>query len=175
MNKELRLNSTVAQYRILSRLGSGGMGVTRLTSTGRASRAAISPDGKTVVYVLDDGGRQSLSLVQVANSGHVEVVAPADARYAGITFSRDGISIYYVRTDADHPNGALYQAPVLGGSARQLLVDIASPITLSPDGRQFAFVREDPRQKETDLVVVNATAAGTWPALQRSSHIVIEL
>src|SRR5205807_202884 len=39
---------------------------TRLTSTGKSLRAAISPDGEWLVRVIDDGGQQSLWLKQVA-------------------------------------------------------------------------------------------------------------
>src|SRR5207245_5365658 len=35
---------------------------TRLTSTGKATGAAISPDGKWLVHVIDDGGQKSLWL-----------------------------------------------------------------------------------------------------------------
>ena len=34
--------------------------ITRLTTTGKATGVAISPDGKYVVHVQDDGGQQSL-------------------------------------------------------------------------------------------------------------------
>ena len=120
--------------------------ITRLTSTGKATRAAISPDGKYVAYAQDEGGQQSLWVTQVAVSNPNQIVPPADVDYDGLTFSRDVNFVYYVRTDKDNPNGALYKAPVLGGQARKLLVNVSSPISLSPDGKQLAFVREDPSQ-----------------------------
>ena len=115
--------------------------ITRLTSTGKATTAAISPDGKYVVYAQDEAGQQSLWMAQVAVSSNVQIVPPAEANYWGITFSRDGNFIYYVRVDKENPHGALYQAPALGGNARKLLVNIASPVTFSPDGKQLAFTR----------------------------------
>jgi hypothetical protein len=40
------------------------MRVTRLTTTGAADKAAISPDGKYVVHVAAQNGKQSLRVVQ---------------------------------------------------------------------------------------------------------------
>jgi eukaryotic-like serine/threonine-protein kinase len=132
--------------------------ITRLTSTGKATRAAISPDGKYVVYAQDDGGQQSLWLSQVAVSSQNQIVPPAEVDYQGITFSRDGNLIYYVRTDKDNLTGALYQSPALGGNARKLLANISGPVTLSPDGKQLAFVRVD-ENHESALIVATADGA----------------
>jgi serine/threonine protein kinase len=115
--------------------------VTRLTSTGKVSVAAISPDGKYVAYSQDEGKQESLWLTQVAASNNVQILPPAETNYRGITFSKDGNFIYVVTVDKENPKGALYQIGVLGGTARKLLVDIISPITTSPDGKQLAFVR----------------------------------
>ncbi len=130
--------------------------ITRLTSTGKATRAAISPDGKYVVYAQDDGGQQSLWVTQVAAASNVQIVPSAQVSYVGITFARDGNFIYYVRTDKENPNSALWHLPVLGGNARKILVNIQSPITLSPDDKQLAFVRGYEGQKESALMVASA-------------------
>jgi serine/threonine protein kinase/Tol biopolymer transport system component len=130
--------------------------ITRLTSTGKATHAAISPDAKYVAYAQDEEGQQSLWMAQVAVSSNAQIVPPAEVSYLGVTFSRDGNFIYYVRSDKDNRSGALYQMPVLGGSARKLLVNIETAVTLSPDGRQLAFVRTDQSQNEDALVVADA-------------------
>jgi eukaryotic-like serine/threonine-protein kinase len=132
------------------------MNITRLTNTGKAGRAAISPDGRYVAYVKDDAGKQSLWLILVATISEEQIVPPAAVNYRGLTFSRDGIFLYYVRDDQDNRSGALYQKPVLGGDARKLLVNISSPITLSPDGKRLAFVRGALAEKESVLLVANA-------------------
>ncbi len=141
--------------------------ITRLTSTGKATRAAISPDGKYVVYAQDEGGQQSLWVTQVAASSKVQIVPPAEANYVGITFARDGNFIYYVRTDKENPNGALWHSPVLGGNARKLLVNVGSPITLSPDGKQLAFVRIG--EGESALIVTNADGSEEKKLAMRKS------
>ncbi len=136
---------------------SAALKITRLTSTGKATRAAISPDGKFVVYVQDEGGQQSLWVTQVAAASNNQIVPPAaEVIYRGITFARDGNFIYYVRADKENPSGALWQSPVLGGNARKLFVNFRCPIAFSPDGKQFAFVRGDRSGKETALMIANA-------------------
>ncbi len=112
--------------------------IIRQTNTGKAIRSAISPDGKYIVYALNDAGQQSLWLGQVNTMNSTPIVPPAPVNYLGITFSGDGSFIYYVRSE---PEGVLYRTPTLSGAVRKLLVNVDSPITFSPDGKQVAFVR----------------------------------
>jgi len=140
----LAVGVSLALYKLLGRRSSfaaGPLKITRLTSTGQINHAAISPDGKYVVYAQDEGAKESLWMTQVAASSNVQIVPPAEMHYNGVTFSNDGNFIYYVRLDKDNPDGALYQMPALGGNARKLLVNIFSPVTLSPDGKRLAFTR----------------------------------
>ena len=51
----------------------------RLTTSGRASDAAISPDGKYVAHVKSDAGQQSLWLRQVATTSDTQIVPPSTA------------------------------------------------------------------------------------------------
>src|SRR5205823_5953593 len=90
----------------------------RLTSTGKATGAAISPDGKWLVHVQDDGGQQSLWLRQVAvHNSNTQIVPPAEVQYWGLAFSPDGNYVYYTTRERNAANGSLYQVPVLGGTA----------------------------------------------------------
>jgi len=136
------------------------MKMTRFTTTGKATRATISPDGKYVVHVMNDAGQQSLWVRQVATPNNVEIVPPAEVVYRGLTFSRDGNYIYYSVQERNNPIQMLYQVPVLGGAPRKLLVDIDSPITLSPDSTQLAFVRRYRGQGEDALIIANADGTG---------------
>src|SRR5207249_3097040 len=95
--------------------------ITRLTTTGKATRVAISPDGKYVVHVQDDGGQQSLWTRQVATQSNVEIVAPAVISYDSLTFSPDGDYIYYSVSSQDMPQSGLFQVPTLGGAPKKIL------------------------------------------------------
>jgi eukaryotic-like serine/threonine-protein kinase len=129
--------------------------IARLTSTGKATTAAISPDGKYVIHVVDDGEQQSLWMRQVSTPSNVQIHPPADISYLGLTFSPGGDYLYYVVWDKK-TSYALYQMPVLGGTAKKLITDIDSVVTFSPDGKQFAFLRGYPTQGKFAVLVSNA-------------------
>ena len=132
------------------------MKITRITTTGRASQAAVSPDGKYVVHVAIESGQQSLRVRQINTTSDMQIVPLADVEYAGLTFSREGDFIYFVVSDKNSPTNTLYQIPILGGAPQKLIADVANAVTLSPDGRQLAFVRDFPNQGEQALIVANA-------------------
>jgi eukaryotic-like serine/threonine-protein kinase len=128
-------------------------GIANLTNSGHVSRAAISPDGKYLLQVHSESGLQSLWLRHIATGSNTQVVAPAATRYQALTFSRDGSYLYFLRRDdEEHVIGILYAAPVLGGTPHVVARDVDTPITFSPDGQRFAFLREKHDSPYWDLV-----------------------
>ncbi len=132
------------------------MQLTPLTNTGKSHLAAISPDGRYVVHVHDDAGKQSLWLRQVATTSNVTIQPPSEATYAGLTFSPDGNFIYCVYNEGRKAYNVLLQLPVLGGTPRKLIEDVDSAVTFSPDGSRFAFMRTTNNGGAGDLIVANA-------------------
>ena len=129
----------------------------KFTTTGKAIKAAISGDGKYVVYVLSDTGQQSVWLRQMVTGIELQIVAPLRTDYYGLTFSRDGNFIYYVNQDQNQL-AVLYQVPTLGGTPDKLIEDVDSPVTLSPDDKQLAFIRFSPGT--ASVVIANANGSG---------------
>src|SRR5271169_3932340 len=148
-----------AGYKFLTRphaLNLQNMQITKLTDSGKATGVAISPDGRYIVYVLTDGEQQSLWVRNVATKSDVQVLAPDVVSFAGLSFSPDGNYVYFVRSDKSTTNFRyLYVMPVLGGTARQLIRDIDTPLTFSPDGKQFAYMRGVPEHNTVELRVAN--------------------
>jgi eukaryotic-like serine/threonine-protein kinase len=140
------------------------MRITKLTSSGKARLPAISPDGKYVAYVQDEAGKRSLWVRQVAATSSVQIVPPAEVTCKGLTFSSDGDFVYYVLEEKGQNPGlvysTLYRVPLLGGTPDKILFDVDSPVTFSPDGRQFAFLRFFPAEKEGAVMVANADGTG---------------
>ncbi len=128
--------------------------VQKITDTGKASLAAISPDGKYVLNVMDDNGQESLLLRNIPTDSNTQVVPPATVHYKGLRFSPDGNYLYFIRTEAGSDElEYLYRAPVLGGTPQKLATDVDSNITFSPDGRNFAFLRlNDPDPDKYRLI-----------------------
>ncbi|MGD0414794.1 MAG: protein kinase [Terriglobales bacterium] len=131
------------------------MTIERVTTTGKARRVAISPDGKYVAYVTGEAGEQSLWVRQTATRSDIQIIPPTAVYYGGLTFSPDGNYVYYVRSLNAYLAGALYQIPALGGESRKLVDRLDSPVAFSPEGKRVAFVRENPGS-ETALVVAGA-------------------
>jgi eukaryotic-like serine/threonine-protein kinase len=136
------------------------MKIARLTSTGMADKAAISPDGKYVVHVASENGQQSLRVRQVSTSSDLQIAPLSDVHYAGITFSPDGEFIYYVASGQNSLTPNLYRIPALGGAPRKLISDVGSAVSFSADGQQLAFIRNFPNEGEDAVMMAGANGGG---------------
>jgi serine/threonine protein kinase/Tol biopolymer transport system component len=144
----------------------------KLTETGKAAGVAISPNGQYVVYVLRDGEMQSLMVRQVATGSDVQILAPAISTFYGLTFSPDGNYIYFCEASKENQLfSSLYKMPVLGGNPQQILRDIDTSISFSPDGKQFAFIRGIPDKGVFHLLVANADGSGEKVVTTKSGNI----
>src|SRR5436305_12512120 len=132
------------------------MKVTRLTTTGKSMQPSISPDGKIVAYVVNEGGQRSLWIRQVATSRNLQIVEPSDVDYYGVTVTPDANFVYYVTGRQNEPTRDLYQISVLGGQPKKIMTDVDSPVTFSPDGKRLAFTRGEPQTGEMSLNIAGA-------------------
>jgi serine/threonine protein kinase len=133
--------------------------IERLTTNGKSVNAAISPDGKYVVYTIDEGGQHSLWVRQVTASSNIQIIPPAeDVYYEGITFTPDSNYINFVKLQFEkNVEGALYQMPVLGGTQKKLITNAEGGVNYSPDGKKFVFFRSNyPNMGESALFIANA-------------------
>jgi eukaryotic-like serine/threonine-protein kinase len=132
------------------------MTITPVTSTGNIHSASISSDGKWLAYVQDDNGGHAIWVRQLATGSTAKVLAGTPGEIGGITFSNDGNYLYFGKEDESVNVGTLFQVPSLGGSPRQIVVDVDSPISFSPDGKQFAFVRQTTKARTSNLILANS-------------------
>jgi serine/threonine protein kinase/Tol biopolymer transport system component len=136
------------------------MKITSLTGSGTVREAAISPDGKYVVQAVEEAGKQSLWIRQVATASDVQIVPPGPP-FAGIAFAPGGDYIYFTRNEKDVQLYALlYQVPVLGGPPRKLIFDVDTPVTFSPDGKEIAFARGYPAEGARAIMIARADGTG---------------
>jgi serine/threonine protein kinase/Tol biopolymer transport system component len=135
--------------------------VSKVTETGKAELAAISPDGKYILHVVSDGGLESLWLRNVPTNSNAQVIPPAEVDYIGLRFSPDGNYLYFVRNEAKNQGlEFLYRTPVLGGTPQRLVTDIDSNVTFSPDGKQLAYVRFNNPDPDKFRLVVRDVESG---------------
>ncbi|PYS68145.1 MAG: hypothetical protein DMF69_21030, partial [Acidobacteria bacterium] len=154
-----------------SKLASGekpvapSMKITKLTSGGRVNNilfdgsTSISSDGKYVVYTLIDGGKVSIWARQLSTGNDLQIVPASDLRNGGTTISNDGDLVYFIGVNSENPNGSLFQVSLFGGTPRKVMSRVRSPVSFSPDGSQFAFVREN-ELGESMLMIANSDGTG---------------
>jgi serine/threonine protein kinase len=141
--------------------------ITPITRGESTIHVAVSPDGKYLAHVESSIGQQTLWIRQLDASNEVQVVPPMNGGYYGVTFSPDSTSLYYVFDP--YGTRVLYRTPVLGGTPTQLLTNIDSPVTFSPDGKQIAFVRGDLNIKgQSSLVIANADGTDEHPLVAKN-------
>ena len=113
--------------------------VERLTTSGHASGAAVSPDGARVAYV-EDGTPRRLMLRERRGSTAL-VVDTRGIAPAAPAFSSDGLSLYFGGVDAAGVS-SIFREDVLGGAPRKVAAGYR-PVP-SPDGRALAYLRDRP-------------------------------
>jgi len=121
----------------------------RLTAVGKAVSAAISPDGKYIVYVVEDGKQQSLWLRHIASESTVQLLPPGGNVFLGLQFSPDSNRVYY------NAGKTVYQIPVLGGTPGKVLDEAYGELTFSPDAKQIAFVRFQNETQENSIIIAD--------------------
>jgi Tol biopolymer transport system component len=136
----------------------GNYEITRLTTSGNAVAPALSPDGKYVAYVQQEGAGRSVWMRQLASGSDVRIVDSQVGSGLFIPIVSPDSSFVDFLLDARpaSPAPVLWRVPFLGGTPRRLVENVWSRIGWSPDGRQMAFVRVDAAADSSSIVVADA-------------------
>ena len=117
--------------------------------------SAISPDGKLVVHAEAQEGQQTL-MVTDTGTWKSSIALPADdVQYLGASFSRDGNHIYFTRLETNG-DGVLYRLAWPSANLIKFKTGVDSPISFSPQGDRFAFVRYNGKGPETYLILADS-------------------
>jgi Tol biopolymer transport system component/predicted Ser/Thr protein kinase len=114
--------------------------VMQVTNTGKAARAAISPDGRYVLSVMRDNGLESLLLRNLPTDSETQVIPASASHYESLAFSPDGNYIYFRKQQSAELYN-LYRSPIFGGAPQMVAQNIDSGLTFSPDGQRISYVR----------------------------------
>jgi serine/threonine protein kinase len=155
----------VGVYSLLHRPGTvpfQNFTITQVTNSGKASAAAISPDGKYVLSVMDENGQESLWLRNVPTASNTQIIPPAPTSYRSLRFSPDGNYIYFRKAqNAVNSDFNLYRAPVLGGSPQVVARDVDSEVAFSPDAKLMAYARaNDPEVGKSRVLTADLAGNG---------------
>jgi eukaryotic-like serine/threonine-protein kinase len=119
--------------------------VSQITNTGTLANVALSADGKFLAEVKNDTGQRTLWIRNIATNTDTQILKAFPNEYVGLSFSPDGNYLYFARgTPENVAVRSLYVMPVFGGTPRQLLHDVDSAPSMSPDGSRFAYLRWTP-------------------------------
>lgn len=138
--------------------GSGTAGrlisIERVTTTGRATVASVSPDGRYVAYVLDEGRHRSLWTRDLHTGSQLQVVAPDAVDYWSLVFDRSGAYVYATIWEWNKTNASIIRVPVLGGDLVHVLEDsTGGAVSFSPDGQSFVQIETSDRLANSGIVV----------------------
>ena len=131
----------------------------KLSQTGNISYAQITPDGKSVVYiVLDENEGRSLWIRRIEDRNALQLLAKGLRQYwGGIVVSPDTSQIFYILADENARLGTLYRISSLGGTPRKLVENANDVGAVSPDGQRILFVRYNDKMQ---ILSVNAADGG---------------
>ncbi|HEX9962430.1 MAG TPA: protein kinase, partial [Pyrinomonadaceae bacterium] len=132
--------------------------ITRLSTNGNTTGAAISPDGRVIAYVQNENGQYSLWARQTGETAGNQIIPPGSSSFNNLTFSPDGNWIYYTKFESSS-TGTLYRTPYMPGSQQEIAKDVDSAISFSPDGSEFAFIRSRPDEGVDRIIIFNVNGA----------------
>src|ERR1039457_4118242 len=127
--------------------------IAQITNSNKAVVTAISADGKYLLPVMDDNGRNSLWLRNVATGSDTQIVAPTNS-IPDVAFSPDGNYVYFREAEnAINSDFSIYRTPILGGTPQKIAIDVDSTVAFSPDGARMAYFRaNDPETGKMRLL-----------------------
>jgi serine/threonine protein kinase/WD40 repeat protein len=125
--------------------------VSQITNEGTLENVALSRDGKLLAEVKSNDGKQTVWVRNIATNTDTQLLASFPNEYVGLNFTPDANYLYFTREASENPAvgvRAVYKVPVFGGTPRQLISDVDSAPSFSPDGSHFAYLRWTPGRKD---------------------------
>jgi Tol biopolymer transport system component/DNA-binding winged helix-turn-helix (wHTH) protein len=143
--------------------GIGLDAMVRLTNLGTVMRASLSADGRDLAYVTREGIQESLWIRRVNDANPTRLTGPLDGAFDSVTLAPQRF-VYYTFFSPDKTNVALYRVPVDGG-APEVVVEASGWVAFSPDGSQYASIRNVSQMLRESRVLIVDTVSGSTRVL----------
>lgn len=133
---------------------------TQITSNGKVTNLAVTPDGKNIIFAQKEGVGESLWLRQIDTGNQTQLLPPEDVRFVGLSVSPDNKYAYYSVFSTNSVALTLSRVVLSGGKPEQLseiTTDVS--VSFSPDGKKFAFTESQSAVKETHLKTADANGS----------------
>jgi hypothetical protein len=130
---------------------------------------ALSADGSRLAYWIPgpQGSRKMDLWIRDVATLHGEKISPPESFGHSMVFAPDGKSLYFTAHDPKQAwVNRLYRWPLAGGEAKKIATHVDGPISLSPDGANFAFLRNLGHWQ--NALMVRSVADGTERTLART-------
>ncbi len=123
--------------------------VNQITNIGTIERIALSADGRFLAEVKNDKGQRTVWVRSTATNTETQILGVSAHDYLGLAFSPDGNHLYFTRVSPENDSANdLYAMSVFGGTPRQLIFNIDSPVSFAPDGNRMTYLRWLPDRKD---------------------------
>jgi Tol biopolymer transport system component len=136
--------------------------VSQITNIGTIERIALSADGRFLAEAKNDNGQRTLWVRNTATNTDTQILGAIATDYLGLTFSPDGNYLYFTRgSQESDARSDVYVMSVFGGTPRQLIMNVDSPVSIAPGGDRLAYVRWSPERKDKFSEVLIADKEGS--------------
>ncbi len=127
----------------------------KLTKAGDSYSPTISPDGKFLAYQKNNAAENTLNLKDIESGNDVEIEVEENIKVGFLKFSPNGDQIFFRTPGRPQSSQKIYEVSYFGGQAKLVAEDVWGYFSISPDGKQLAFYRRNPKQNKVFIMIKN--------------------
>ena len=132
--------------------------VKRLTDSGDITFLTISPNGELLAFVRHQEEGESVWVKQIATESSSQILPPLPKGYRMLAFSPDNKHLFI--REAVTPGAIFQTSAISGGTTRKIADNVWSGFSVSPDGKQLAFIRRDLQRNAYLVILLNIDGSG---------------
>ena len=123
----------------------------KMTFTGDLLFPVLAPDGDSFAFVRGN----NLFVQNVATGDEMRLQVAGEKIFGILQFAPDGDSLYFRNRVSFDLAASVFRVSRFGGSPKLIAENVWSGFGFSPDGSQMVFVRVNPNDSESHLIVKN--------------------